>query len=189
MATPCPLPRPQSWPFAAPGVAVCPCPRDGLVSLLGGVLVDERGPGAGVSHSLHQLPEACALARRHRVSGVPQIVKMQLGQAHGGAGLGPGPPEGRPPKPATLRADQAAPLRGAGPGVSAAAQPWEARAAHAGPQLAQQTQISRISSAPTRCMLPVSAAQRATQADLYRWRQCASSPRSSACASPVQRHG
>jgi hypothetical protein len=29
--------------------------------------------------------------------------------------------------------DQAAPLRGARPGVSAAAQPWEARAAHAGP--------------------------------------------------------
>src|SRR5215472_1392928 len=30
--------------------------------------------------------------------------------------------------------DQAAPLRGAGPGVSAAARPWEARAAHAGPK-------------------------------------------------------
>jgi hypothetical protein len=30
--------------------------------------------------------------------------------------------------------DQAAPLRGAGPGVSAAALPWEARAAHAGPR-------------------------------------------------------
>jgi hypothetical protein len=29
--------------------------------------------------------------------------------------------------------DQAAPHSGAGPGVSAAAQPWEARAAHAGP--------------------------------------------------------
>ena len=29
--------------------------------------------------------------------------------------------------------DQAAPPSGAGPGVSAAAQPWEARAAHAGP--------------------------------------------------------
>jgi len=31
--------------------------------------------------------------------------------------------------------DRAAPLRGAGPGVSAAAQPLKARAAHAGPHL------------------------------------------------------
>src|SRR5262249_2390123 len=34
----------------------------------------------------------------------------------------------------TRSLDQAAPRSGAGPGVSAAAQPWEARAAHAGPQ-------------------------------------------------------
>jgi len=40
----------------------------------------------------------------------------------------------RDPLPNHALLDQAAPLRGAGPGVSAAAQPREARAAHAGPQ-------------------------------------------------------
>jgi hypothetical protein len=31
---------------------------------------------------------------------------MQVGQPYGGAGFGPGPPEGRPPQPATLRTDE-----------------------------------------------------------------------------------
>lgn len=83
--------------------------RDGLVPLLGGVLVDERGPGTGMSHPLHQLARAGTLARRHRVAGVAEIVEMQVGQAHSVAGYGPSPPEGRPPQPATLRADQAPP--------------------------------------------------------------------------------
>jgi hypothetical protein len=42
--------------------------------------------------------------------------------------------------------DQVAPLRGAGPGVSAAARPWKARAAHAGPRrkrLPDQHQLIR----------------------------------------------
>jgi hypothetical protein len=33
-------------------------------------------------------------------------VRMQVGQAHGGAGFGPGSPEGRSPQPATFRADK-----------------------------------------------------------------------------------
>jgi hypothetical protein len=31
---------------------------------------------------------------------------MQVGQAHGGAGFGPGSPEGRSPQPATFGADE-----------------------------------------------------------------------------------
>ena len=55
--------------------------RDRPSRSLRGVQVDERGPGAGVAHPLHQLAQARACRGRHRVSGMAQIVKMQLREA------------------------------------------------------------------------------------------------------------
>jgi hypothetical protein len=54
--------------------------RDGLVALLGVVLVDEHGARVEVRHMLYQLPQARALALRHRVVGVTQIVKCTSGR-------------------------------------------------------------------------------------------------------------
>jgi hypothetical protein len=58
--------------------------RDGLVSLAGGVKVDQCGAGAGVAHPFHQLVQARAMGRRHRVAGVLQVVDVQLRRADEG---------------------------------------------------------------------------------------------------------
>jgi hypothetical protein len=78
-------------------------PSDRLVTLSGGMLIDQRCPRAGMSHAFHQLPQAGTSSSRHRVSGVPQIVKMQSGKAHAVAGLLPSH------RPQTMRTRKARP--------------------------------------------------------------------------------
>jgi hypothetical protein len=69
-----------------------------------------------VAHPFHQLQQARALSRRHRVPGVAQVVKMQLRETDRFPGLVPEPPEVRPAKTAADRADeyQAAAVPGLG---------------------------------------------------------------------------
>jgi len=46
------------------------------------VLVDERRPCAGMSHSGHQLLGTCPGRRRQGVSGVSQVMEVQMIETH-----------------------------------------------------------------------------------------------------------
>lgn len=79
-----------SWvsvPVACPIVLELP-PREavGLLghlvpSFVGGVLVGDRGPRAGVAHAVHQHSERCARAGRQGVSRVSEIMKVDFRDA------------------------------------------------------------------------------------------------------------
>lgn len=54
---------------------------EGPLTLAGRVEVDQRGPGDAVAHPLHQLAEVGASIGRERISGMPQVVKVNGWQA------------------------------------------------------------------------------------------------------------
>ncbi len=66
--------------------------RDGMLPLGPPMQVHRRGPGRGVAHPLHQLPEVRARVRREHVPGMAQIVKVHRRE--------PGRRQGRHPEPA-----------------------------------------------------------------------------------------
>ena len=76
---------------------------------VGGVLVDQGSTGAAVSHAGHQLSQARTGTGREVVSGMPQIVEVDAGQASGLQRREPDPaPEvprrsGAPPGPVKIR--------------------------------------------------------------------------------------
>jgi len=85
---PCPSFVPVAYPIAlwrhpsaGPRRTPAPCPRDRLIPLPGRMLVDQRGAGTGVPHTLHQLAQARARGSRHRVSRMPQVMQVQPGRA------------------------------------------------------------------------------------------------------------
>ena|SRR6516164_8156012 len=80
--------------------------RDGLVAVSRGVLVDERGPGAGVAEPGHQLFEAGAGGGGEGPARMPEIVEVHAGRTSFRAGLDPDPAEVGAPEPRTLGADE-----------------------------------------------------------------------------------
>lgn len=53
---------------------------DRALPIIGGVQVDERGPGGRVAHAVHQFTEVRARVGREGISGVAQVVKMRAGR-------------------------------------------------------------------------------------------------------------
>lgn len=80
--------------------------RDGLVAVPSGVLVDKRGPGAGVAEPGHQLFKAGASSGGERATRVPEIVEVDAGRPGFRAGLDPDPPEVGAPEPGTFGTDE-----------------------------------------------------------------------------------
>jgi hypothetical protein len=81
------------------------------------VLIDESGPGAAVTHPVHQFAEACALVAGEIISGMPKVVEVETGQTrlcHGGTPLAR---EVAAPKLGTLWTDEDKSVR-ARPGES-----------------------------------------------------------------------
>jgi hypothetical protein len=57
---------------------------DQLVGCIGGVLVDHRGAWAAVAHPGHQISQDAARRSREGISGMPQVVKVQIGDTDRG---------------------------------------------------------------------------------------------------------
>ena len=70
---------------------------DDLVSLRGTVLVDQRGPGRGVAHAVHEFAERRARLTGQDVAGMAKVVEVEAGQASRSGGLVPSPAEVAPP--------------------------------------------------------------------------------------------
>jgi len=102
--------------------------RDGLVTVSGGVLVDDRGPRARMPEPGHQFLEACSGRGGQRPAHVPQIMEMQSGDASLLTRSVPDRSEVRPPQRRALGADEdEAPLpRRCESGPDASAAPAEA---------------------------------------------------------------
>ena len=60
--------------------AIC----DQLIGRIGGVLVDHRGAWAPVAHPGHQISQAAARRSREGIPGMPQVVKVQIGDTDRG---------------------------------------------------------------------------------------------------------
>ena len=59
--------------------------------LIGGMQVDQRSPGAAMTHAFHQLAQARARVRGQRVPRVAQVMEMHAVQPGGLDGFQPGP--------------------------------------------------------------------------------------------------
>jgi hypothetical protein len=79
---------------------------DGLVTVLGRVLVDHRRAHAGMAEAGHQLLEGRAGRRRQRAARMSEIMKMQVWQADRSPRLVPDPQEVAPPQLPALRPDE-----------------------------------------------------------------------------------
>jgi hypothetical protein len=56
--------------------------RDQLVGRISGVLVDHRGAWAVMAHPGHEISQATSCRRSESISGMPKIVKVQIGNTN-----------------------------------------------------------------------------------------------------------
>jgi hypothetical protein len=78
-----PVPRARSAPSSG-RVRSATAMAQRALPVVSGVQVAQRGPAAGVAHALHQLAQVRLGVRDQPVPGVPQIVKVNVGQAGNG---------------------------------------------------------------------------------------------------------
>jgi hypothetical protein len=103
-----PVPRARSAPSSG-RVRSATAMAQRALPVVSGVQVDQRGPAAGVAHALHQLAQVRLGVRDQPVPGVPQIVKVNVGQAGNGD-------RGQPRPRRTLTRTQSRPKEQAGVG-------------------------------------------------------------------------
>jgi hypothetical protein len=63
--------------------------RDLVLTGIAAVQVDQRGPGGGVPHAVHQLAQRGPSSRGKHIAGVAEVMKMQVRQTDLAGGLNP----------------------------------------------------------------------------------------------------